>query len=44
MAGALRVDQGSFLGWGAPHPVVDLEQLTDLLEFLDKKINSDTCE
>jgi hypothetical protein len=44
VAAALLVDQGSFLGWGAPHLVVDLEQLTDFLEFLDKEINSYTCE
>jgi hypothetical protein len=29
-------DQGTFFGWDAPHPVVDLEQLTGLLYFLDK--------
>jgi hypothetical protein len=44
VAGALLVDQGSFLGRGAPHPVVDLEQLTSLLEILDKEIKSDICE
>ncbi|MBV4466038.1 hypothetical protein KVG95_22220 [Pseudomonas sp. SWRI79] len=44
VVGALLVDQGSFLGRGAPHPVVDLEQLTDLLEFFNKQINSDIGE
>ena len=31
VAGALLVEQGSFLGWSALHSVVDLEQLTNLL-------------
>lgn len=38
VVGALLIDQGSFLGEGAPHPVVDLERLHELLTFLDKEI------
>ncbi|MBH3393391.1 hypothetical protein [Pseudomonas monteilii] len=38
VVGALLVDQGSFLGQGAKHPVVDLKRLRALLVNLNEKI------
>jgi hypothetical protein len=38
VTGALLVDQGSFLGEGAMHPVVDLEHLRALLVDLNEQI------
>jgi hypothetical protein len=39
ISGALLVDQGSFLGAGAPNLVLDLDQLNDLLDFANEQIS-----
>ena len=42
--GALLVDQGSFLGEGAPHVVLDIERLQGVLDLLDKDIAARVAE